>query len=143
MSDNQPKHNYTKDELTIYWEPEKCAHVGTCARGMPEVFRPKERPWVQPESASAQQIADQIDQCPSGALSYEWAHQSPEATSAPATQINIAADGPMLTEGPLQITYKGKTEDIPAGKKIALCRCGASANKPYCDGAHKKAGFKD
>ncbi len=148
MTDQKPQHHYTKDNLTIYWEPQKCTHSGICARSMPTVFKPKERPWVQPDgAASAQMIADQIDQCPSGALSYKWADQPSSANSAApistAKEVKITPDGPILIKGPLKIDYQGQTLDIPEGKQAALCRCGASQNKPMCDGSHKQAGFKD
>ncbi|MEZ4219288.1 MAG: CDGSH iron-sulfur domain-containing protein [Polyangiaceae bacterium] len=60
-----------------------------------------------------------------------------------STQIKCAPNGPLLTEGPLTLTDPtGKNLEIPAGKKIALCRCGFSQNKPFCDGQHSKQGFK-
>ncbi len=141
----QKKHHYTKDNLTVYWEPEKCIHSGICARGLPQVFKPKERPWVQTDGATAQQIAAQVDQCPSSAISYEWNDTSTAAPShtSTATKINILEDGPMIIKGPLEIDYQGETIKVEEGKQAALCRCGASTNKPLCDGSHKKAGFKD
>ncbi len=144
MNNPKPQHHYTKDNLTVYWEPKKCIHSGICARGLPEVFKPKERPWVQPEAASTKEIAAQIDLCPSSALSYEWAGGSEEKENTTQEfDINITPDGPILINGPLRIDYKGETTNIPAGKKVALCRCGASKNKPMCDGSHKTTGFSD
>ncbi len=70
------KHNITKTyaagELTIVWKPALCTHVGVCWKTLPEVFRPRERPWVRPEFASTEQLIEMIDRCPSGALSYRW-----------------------------------------------------------------------
>lgn len=60
---------YPKEDIAVGWEPEKCAHSGVCFGGLPQVFQPKERPWVKVENASKQEIIDQVNRCPSGALS--------------------------------------------------------------------------
>lgn len=60
---------YTNGEVIILWKSEKCIHSGNCARGLHTVFKPKERPWVQPKNASSQEIIDAVAKCPSGALS--------------------------------------------------------------------------
>lgn len=64
------KIEYSNGELTIIWQPELCQHAGICVRTLPEVYRPKERPWVRIENASTEELMAQIDKCPSGALSY-------------------------------------------------------------------------
>lgn len=61
---------YTNGDLTIVWKPEICQHAGVCVKMLPEVFHPKERPWVKPENASTEQLIAQILKCPSGALTY-------------------------------------------------------------------------
>ncbi|NDV68852.1 (4Fe-4S)-binding protein [Dysgonomonas sp. 25] len=62
---------YTNGEITIIWNPELCIHSGVCVRALPQVYNPKERPWVKPENATTEQLKVQISQCPSGALSYK------------------------------------------------------------------------
>ena len=64
------KKEYTNGEITIVWHPGKCQHAGVCARTLPQVYKPKEKPWIQMEHATTQELKDQINQCPSGALSY-------------------------------------------------------------------------
>ncbi|MDR0892349.1 MAG: (4Fe-4S)-binding protein [Mediterranea sp.] len=64
------KIEYTNGELTIVWRPDICIHAGICVKTLPAVYHPKERPWVQMENATTKQLMAQIDQCPSGALSY-------------------------------------------------------------------------
>jgi len=61
---------YTNGELTIIWKPGICIHSGICARTLPAVYKPKEKPWITAENATTQELKDQIDLCPSGALSY-------------------------------------------------------------------------
>lgn len=63
------KKEYVKEDVTILWDDSKCIHAGICARGLPSVFKPKERPWVQVEGASKDEIVKQVKACPSGALS--------------------------------------------------------------------------
>lgn len=66
---------YKNKELTILWEPKKCIHAGVCVKTLPGVYDPKAKPWIKPENATIQELKDQIDLCPSGALSYEISDQ--------------------------------------------------------------------
>ena len=61
--------HYTNGEVTITWKAHLCIHSGNCSRGLPHVFNPRIRPWINPEGATTQQIIDQVLKCPSGALS--------------------------------------------------------------------------
>ncbi len=65
------KKSYTNGDITVFWEAEKCIHSGNCARGLSEVFKPREKPWIQLGDVPSETIAKQIDTCPSGALSYK------------------------------------------------------------------------
>ena len=60
---------YPKENIKIGWEPEKCTHSANCVRGLSKVFKPKEKPWIQQENATKQEIVAQVAKCPSGALS--------------------------------------------------------------------------
>jgi uncharacterized Fe-S cluster protein YjdI len=60
---------YTNGEVAILWRSKLCVHCGNCARGLPRVFRPSERPWIRPENATSRELVDQVAKCPSGALS--------------------------------------------------------------------------
>jgi uncharacterized Fe-S cluster protein YjdI len=64
---------YTKDGVTVIWKPSLCIHSGICARGLPHVFDPKRRPWVVMDGTDVEKIVEQVEECPSGALSYERA----------------------------------------------------------------------
>lgn len=61
---------YTNGEVTIVWKPDLCIHSGNCARGLQEVFKPREKPWIKIDGASSERIIEQVKKCPSGALSY-------------------------------------------------------------------------
>ena len=64
------KIEYSNGELTIIWQPDLCQHSGICVKTLPQVYNPKERPWVKIENATTDELIAQINKCPSGALSY-------------------------------------------------------------------------
>lgn len=68
MDKNNITKEYSNGEVTIVWQSGKCQHSGNCVRNLPEVFKPREQPWIQPENATTQQITDTVAKCPSGAL---------------------------------------------------------------------------
>ena len=70
------KHEYTNGELTVVWQPKLCTHSGICVKTLPQVYNPKERPWCKPENAATEKLKNQIENCPSGALSYEMNKQT-------------------------------------------------------------------
>ena len=61
---------YTNGEVTIVWQPKLCTHSAFCARGLPDVFKPKDKPWITATAASTELLVEQVKKCPSGALSY-------------------------------------------------------------------------
>ena len=64
------KFKYSNGEVTIVWQPELCIHSGRCVRGLPEVFKANEKPWITPEGSTSEKIVAQVKRCPSGALSF-------------------------------------------------------------------------
>jgi uncharacterized Fe-S cluster protein YjdI len=70
MNFNNLKKEYTNGEVTVVWQSEKCIHSGNCVRNNPDVFQPKEKPWIKIEASSSEKIMDTIHKCPSGALSF-------------------------------------------------------------------------
>jgi uncharacterized Fe-S cluster protein YjdI len=61
---------YSNGEITIVWKPGLCQHTGICFRGLPQVFDPRRRPWIEPLNASTNEIIEQVNKCPSKALSF-------------------------------------------------------------------------
>lgn len=133
---------YSNGELTVIWKPKLCIHAGECVKRLPEVYDPKAKPWIKAENASTEDLKKQIAACPSGALSYKMVNGSNDATShGLETKVEVLENGPLLVYGTLKIKdTEGKEET--KNKTTAFCRCGASSNKPYCDGAHVKADFR-
>ena len=136
------KKEYSNGEITVVWEGDKCIHSKNCWNGLGSVFKPNEKPWIQVEGASSEEIMAQIDKCPSGALSYYKNDAQEKEQKDSGIIIEPSKNGPLIVHGDFEL--KDKDGAITACRKVtALCRCGQSKNKPYCDGSHKAAGFKD
>jgi uncharacterized Fe-S cluster protein YjdI len=132
---------YTNGEVTVTWEPQKCIHSAICVKGLPDVFKPNEKPWIKIDAASTEAIVNQVKQCPSGALGFYMTDKKDKTAEAMETKVEILENGPLLVYGTLKVTHKDGSSETK-NKTTAFCRCGASANKPYCDGAHVNAEFK-
>ena len=137
------KKEYSNDEITVVWKPKTCIHSKKCWNGLGAVFQPQEKPWIKTDGASSEEIMAQIDQCPSGALSYYKNGEDMSDTNNESNmRVEVMKNGPLLVHG--DFTLKGKDGNEEQKSKVtALCRCGESANKPYCDGTHNTCGFKD
>jgi uncharacterized Fe-S cluster protein YjdI len=130
---------YRNNELTILWEPKKCIHAAICVKELPGVYDPNAKPWIKPENASIIELKNQIDKCPSGALSYEKIETDKQIKNM-KTEVELMKNGPLLVKGNVEIKSHDGTM-VTKEKMTAFCRCGASQNKPYCDGNHKADGF--
>lgn len=134
---------YTNGEVTVVWKPGLCIHSAICFKGLPTVFDPRKRPWVTPEGGTTQQIVEQIKKCPSGALSYFINDQTNDEklNVEVETIVETARNGPLMVYG--NVTIKDQSGNLTKKNKVtAFCRCGASSNKPFCDGSHKRIGFE-
>lgn len=130
---------YATDELVVEWEPRLCYHSQRCVRALPQVFDPKRRPWVAVDAATANEIEAAVARCPSGALrTHRPGEQRVPREDEP--EVRVLPDGPLLVRGGVRIVGTDGTL-VYEGDKAALCRCGGSANKPFCDGSHKQNGF--
>ncbi|WJJ96168.1 (4Fe-4S)-binding protein [Algibacter luteus] len=131
---------YTNGAVTVVWKPELCIHSGICAKGLPDVFRPRVRPWVRIEKGTTEDLINQVKRCPSGALSYYLNGAKENKPEASETKVEVLENGPLLVYGALKVIDKDGSEEVK-NKTTAFCRCGASKNKPYCDGTHSKNKF--
>lgn len=140
--DRQPDKvdEYVGQNITIMDNRGVCSHFGGCTDNLPKVFRMTEEPWIHPDSASAEQIIQVIEACPSGALGYSHSGKAYMPKSIEAG-ISVTSDGPLRVTGPVGLSDDQGTKPQYA-QKYALCRCGKSKNKPLCSGAHWD-GFED
>lgn len=136
------KKEYTNGEVTIVWKPELCIHSKNCVNGLPGVFDVDKRPWINAEGASTEEIIAHVANCPSGALTtYRNTEQEVEEPPAPeALACRVMPNGPLLVTGSIKIEMP-EGEVVERATRTAFCRCGASKNKPFCDGAHSDIGF--
>ncbi|MDA0335003.1 MAG: CDGSH iron-sulfur domain-containing protein [bacterium] len=134
-----PVREYAGEELTVVDDIGVCCHAGACVKGAPETFFKWEgdERVSQPDEGEREKVIATIRACPSGSLAYKLDGKThDEFFSEP--EIFVSADGPLHVRGGVVMN-----EHTPATTDhYTLCRCGASKNKPYCDGAHKEAGFK-
>jgi uncharacterized Fe-S cluster protein YjdI len=143
MNENVKK--YTRDGVTVIWKPDQCIHSTLCWKGLVSVFNPRTRPWVNMDGAGLDEIINQVAACPSGALSY--IRTNAETTDAgvqteTTTAVEVLKNGPLMVYGNLTIK-DAQGNESQKSKVTAFCRCGASANKPFCDGSHIRIGFRD
>lgn len=133
--------NYAGRRITIHDNRGICAHAGFCTDRLKSVFRFGRDPWIDPDAASVEDIIETIKKCPSGALSYtidnvEYRDQDRQP------MVTVTNDGPYAITGGIELI--GVTfGDGASTEHYTLCRCGASRNKPFCDGSHWKVGFRD
>ncbi len=132
---------YSNDEVTVIWKPKLCIHSGKCVKALPNVFKPKEKPWINVDEADSADVINTVKSCPSGALSY-FMNEIGEANvdienEKEMTKIEVLKDGPLMIYGVLNIQKVDGTEENRS-KATAFCRCGKSDNSPFCDGSHAK-----
>lgn len=131
---------YATEEITVEWEPRLCYHSGNCVRLLPQVFDEKRRPWVKVDAATADEVEATVVQCPSGALRTRR-RGVPAGSWKGAPELCASQNGPLLVSGGVRIVdADGRL--LYEGDRAALCRCGGSANKPFCDGTHRTNGFR-
>jgi uncharacterized Fe-S cluster protein YjdI len=131
--------SYSSQDIIVHYDAKLCIHAAECVRGLPAVFDSNKKPWIDPAQGTADAIATVIQKCPSGALRYERLDNG-EAEQADIPSISFAKDGPIYIRGDIKLTDE-QGEVIFQGARIALCRCGESKNKPFCDRSHL-AGFE-
>jgi CDGSH-type Zn-finger protein/uncharacterized Fe-S cluster protein YjdI len=121
--------------LTLVYEGKRCIHARFCVTGAPGVFLANVKgPWIQPDGIDAERLVEIAHACPSGAIRYQRRDGQPDEAAAPVNLLAIREAGPYAIRGELSIAGAPQ-------HRATLCRCGASKNKPYCDGSHHEVGF--
>lgn len=125
--------------VTVHDDRSRCAHFGQCTARLPGVFRAEAEPFVDPAHAPARQVTAVVADCPSGALAYSRDGVAVEPPEPPS--IIAVVDGPYRVRGVVVVGADG--EPYEPRERQTLCRCGHSRNRPFCDGSHFYAGFRD
>ena len=133
---------YTSDDIDVTYDVKRCIHAAECVRGLPAVFDTQKRPWVQPDNANADAVAEVVLRCPSGALHYERKDRGTAESIPERNTITPEVNGPLYVSGNTLIQTEAG-ELVYRDTRLALCRCGASENKPFCDRSHLRIEFQD
>lgn len=135
---SEPK-RYESERVAITYSPERCIHAAECVRGLRSVFDPDRRRWIAPSAASPARIVEVVMRCPTGALHAERLDGGPEEPVPARNMVTVIPNGPLYVRGDLEIeTPDGAVRETRA----ALCRCGASEHRPFCDGSHTEVEFR-
>ena len=117
-----PRRVYATETIEVQWEPKLCIHVRNCVRGLPQVF-------------------EAVLTCPTGALHFRRLDGGPQETAAEPPSVEPRPNGPLFVRGHVRIVDPdGRL--IREDTRVALCRCGGSGNKPFCDGSPRRIGFR-
>lgn len=137
----QVAREYTDERITVYWTPELCIHTANCLNAEPEVFDSMRRPWVVLDGADADAVAAAVMTCPTGALRFVRNDGGPQEPAPEETTVQPRPGGPLFVRGRLRV-IDARGNVTYTATRMALCRCGGSSNKPYCDGTHRVTGFR-
>jgi len=130
---------YENAAIRVHWEPMHCIHVARCLTASPQVFDSMARPWIEIDAADADEIAETVKLCPTGALTFERLDGGPQEEPGEDTLVEPRPNGPLFVRGRVVVRTKDGTR---VATRAALCRCGGSGSKPFCDGTHRANGFR-
>lgn len=115
-----------------------CVHAGFCGTRLTNA-------WKMTRKAEDTQVRSQImamaERCPSGALSYALEPGGEAIEPDLPKQVALLPDGPLWVTGGVPVT-RADGKPLETRNRMTLCRCGASKNKPFCDGEHAEVGFE-
>ena len=131
-----PIENIPGEKITIHFEGARCIHSRNCVLGNPAVFVPNAPgQWIHPDAASVEDVVALAQNCPSGAIAYKRSDGGAAEAPPKVNVVRVRENGPLAIHAEMDIAGHGKN------LRATLCRCGASKNKPFCDGSHNAAHF--
>lgn len=137
-----PVHDYEGKQTSVTWDQRLCIHASECVRAEGPLFVYGRKPWAQPDEVAPEEVEEVVLRCPSGALTFRNAHGVNPETAPDANTVTVVYNGPLYVTGDLEI--EGAPEDMPGVSfRAALCRCGKSRRKPFCDNSHLNSDFRD
>ena len=140
----QRLHVYEGGGVTVTFDKARCIHSAHCVRNLPAVFNTAARPWVQPDKADPATVLAIVAGCPTGALhaTRDDGSTADALVSSDITSIHVMPNGPVFVRGNVTLVT-GDDLALGSDTRMALCRCGHSANKPFCDNSHRTTGWRD
>lgn len=136
------KSNFSGSQINVEWDGRLCIHIAECGRAKGELFVAGRQPWCEPDLMEVEEVAEIVERCPAGAITYNAKDPLIKEKPAAENTIAISNNGPLFVSGDIKI--ENTADDMEGVSfRTALCRCGHSKNKPFCDNAHEKAKFQD
>lgn len=139
--ENDVLQNYETAEITVHFNRSICSGAAQCVHSLPAVFKNASVDWIHPAAAPVAEVVKAVEGCPSGALSYTIGDQT-HIKEATATVFKVVPHGPYEITGPVDLAVT-KWSQNASRTRFALCRCGKSANNPFCDYSHGEQGWRD
>lgn len=131
--------NYAgKNGITVHDNRRICSHSAECLRNLESVFQLGERPWINPDGGEVNKIIETIRKCPSGALSFTIDGVEYRDDKITTPKVIASRNGPYYVTGGIELAGVEDWAEGASKEHYTLCRCGASNNKPFCDGMHLK-----
>ena len=141
MSDEE-KYDFPGEKVDVVWDGRLCIHIGECGQAEGDLFVGGRKPWCQPDLVDPDDVKGVVGRCPSGALYYDVKDGSESESADAENTLIVVYNGPYYVRGDLDI--ETAADDMPGVKyRAALCRCGLSKNKPFCDNSHEAGKFQD
>jgi CDGSH-type Zn-finger protein/uncharacterized Fe-S cluster protein YjdI len=133
---------YPGKQATVSWHGRLCIHIAECGRAKGDLFVGGRDPWCEPDVVDVEDVKDVVRRCPTGALTVDIPGAAHTEIADSANTVQVAYNGPLFVRGALAI--ENAAADAPGlNFRAALCRCGTSRNKPFCDNSHEKQDFSD
>jgi len=135
-------HAFQAPGISVTWSRRRCIHVAQCVMSLPDVFQPGRRPWVDATLDTPDEVARVVLRCPTGALHFERTDGGEAEPVPPANEVRFARNGPTYLHGRIEVRDEAG-QVLLSDTRVALCRCGRSAMKPFCDNSHQAIGFRE
>lgn len=136
------RREYVAGNIAVSFDSTLCIHTGRCLRGLPAVFDLEARPWIRPANATLDEIVTVVSRCPSGALQWRTLDDTvPDPVGAEPPSITVTRNGPSFVRGAIEMR-DSEGNALTTSRRFALCRCGMSGNKPFCDNSHARNGWR-
>lgn len=140
--DDKKVFTYKGKDVDVDWDGRICIHMGECGFAKGDLFVGGRDPWCQPDLTSVDDVIDVVKRCPTGALVYKVKDGGASEEADTENTIMVTYNGPYFIRGDIELTDAPESME-GISYRVALCRCGLSANKPFCDNSHLEARFED
>ena len=138
---NDTLQTYESPHITVHFNRSICSGAAECLHNLPSVFKNASVDWIHPGEAPVADVIATVNKCPSGALTYTMENVT-TITGASEAAVKIVKNGPYEITGPVKFAPPKWSENA-SKTKFALCRCGKSANNPFCDHSHGEQKWED